>query len=559
MNQTTVPAYEMLAQDIKASGIDTVFGLMSEDTALLITSLDAISVRFLAARHENTAIAMAEGYAAATGRLGIAIIGRGPASANALHAAVFAHRAGSGVLLIFGYQSTSPGPRGVGPDTKDFDAGGVLKAAGLEVRMAVDTATVRLCLAQAMAAAQRGCVSLLLPTNVQFGLVARTEPVALTPFESAKPPQARAGAIAATARMLQQCCKPLFVVGAGAYHAGAGEAIERLAEKVGAVLATTLKAKDMYRGRPYNLGIIGSLSHSAARRFIDEADCVVVFGAGLNLRTTSYGKAIQPNVPLAHVDLSAGSIGRWFPADIALVGDALEVAQALCAAVPDKPEHDKSFHTNETRRFLADFDMASDFVPANTPRTMDPRSVALELDRLLPPDRNAVYDTGNFLQVVPYFPVASPRHLKNSHDFASIGLGLGTALGFARGAPDRVTVLFIGDGGFLMTMGELETVVREDIPLVIVLMNDCAYGAELHHLTLRSASPALSVFPDVDYAPVAEAFGFTTATVRTIEELRALGPVLRNPEGPIFIDCKINASVAGPFLLETAEYERGGH
>lgn len=559
MNQSTVPAYEMLAQDIKASGIESVFGLMSEDTALLITSLDAIGVRFLAARHENTAIAMAEGYAAATGNLGIAIIGRGPASANALHAAVFAHRAGSRVLLIFGYQSTSRGRQGVGPDAKDFDAGAVLEAAGLEVRMASETDTVRHCLAQAMAAAQRGCVSLLLPTNVQFGLVTRTAPVAVLPMEPAVPPTVRASAITATVAMLRQCRKPLFVVGAGAFHAGAGEAIEQLAGKVGAVLATTLKAKDMYRGRAYNLGIIGSLSHSMARRFIDEADCVVVFGAGLNLRTTSYGKAIGPDIPLAQVDVSPRHIGRWFPADIALVGDALDVANALAAAVHDKPAEDKPFHTAQTRRQLAVFDMAGDFAPANTPRTVDPRLVAVELDRLLPADRNAVYDTGNFLQVVPYFPVASPRHLKNSHDFASIGLGLGSALGFARGAPDRVTVLFIGDGGFLMTMGELETVVREDIPLVIVLMNDCAYGAELHHLALRSASPALSVFPDVDYAPVAAAFGFEAATVRTVADLRALAPLLIKPEGPIFIDCKITASVAGPFLLETAEHERSGH
>ena len=77
-------------------------------------------------------------------------------------------------------------------------------------------------------------------------------------------------------------------------------------------------------------------------------------------------------------------------------------------------------------------------------------------------------------------------------------------------------MLVIGDGGFLMTMGELETVVREDLPLVIVLMNDCAYGAELHFLKMRDLPVAKSVFPDVDYAPIAEAFGFQAATVRTL-------------------------------------------
>src|SRR5690606_27153514 len=169
---------------------------------------------------------------------------------------------------------------------------------------------------------------------------------------------------------------------------------------------------------------------------------------------------------------------------------------------------------------------------------------------------NVVYDAGNFLQVVPYVSVLDPGHLKNASDFSSIGMGFGTALGFARGTPDRTTVLFIGDGSFLMTMGELETVVREDIPLVIVVMNDCAYGAELHYLKMRSMPVSMSVFPDVDFAPVDEAFGFQTATIRTLDELKALAPMLERPDGPIFLDCKINGAVAAPFLLETVDHDR---
>ncbi len=116
---------------------------------------------------------------------------------------------------------------------------------------------------------------------------------------------------------------------------------------------------------------------------------------------------------------------------------------------------------------------------------------------------------------MPYLSVPGPGHFKLTSDFASIGLGFGTALGLAKARPDETTVLVIGDGGFLMTMGELETVVREDLPIVIVLMNDCAYGAELHFLKMRGLPVAKSVFPDVDYAPIAEGFGFQAATIRT--------------------------------------------
>jgi len=125
----------------------------------------------------------------------------------------------------------------------------------------------------------------------------------------------------------------------------------------------------------------------------------------------------------------------------------------------------------------------------------------------------------------------------------------------ARARPDETTVLVIGDGGFLMTMGELETVVREDLPLVIVLMNDCAYGAELHFLKMRDLPVAKSVFPDVDYAPIAEGFGFQAATIRTLEDLEKARPLLEKPDGPVFLDCKLNAAIAAPFMSEVHEFE----
>ena len=311
---------------------------------------------------------------------------------------------------------------------------------------------------------------------------------------------------------------------------GAKAEIEQLADRIGALLATSARGKDMFRGHPADLGIVGSFSHSAARRMVDQADCVLVFGAGLNLLTMSFGHSL-PKVPLIQVDADRGHIGRWHPADVAVVGDARLAAQALLEALPAGSNADRPFRSEETLRFLAEFDIARDFEPANTARTVDPRSLGIALEKLLPARRNLVYDAGNFLGIVPYLSVPGPGHFKLTSDFASIGLGFGTALGVARARPDETTVLVIGDGGFLMTMGELETVVREDLPLVVVLMNDCAYGAELHFLKMRDLPVAKSVFPDVDYAPIAEAFGFQVATIRTLDDLQRAAPLLANPDG----------------------------
>ena len=124
---------------------------------------------------------------------------------------------------------------------------------------------------------------------------------------------------------------------------------------------------------------------------------------------------------------------------------------------------------------------------------------------------------------------------------------------FARARPDHTTVLVIGDGGFMMTISELETAVREDLPLVIVVMNDCAYGAELHVLRPRQLPTEKSLFPDIDFADVAACFAFETATIRSLDDLAAVAPLLANPQGPVLLDCKINQDVVAPFMGELVD------
>ena len=561
MNDSRIaPVFQILAEDIHALGVRTVFGLMSDDTAVFAVTLDGLGVKFVGARHENNAIAMAEGYAYATGELGVAVIGRGPATANGLHAAVAASRMGSRVLVIYGDAAVGGGAvNGIGPDYKGFNAQAVLGAAGLTCFTAASAATARQTLADAVAAASPGALAaLLLPTNVQMANVEVWGPAAARLIPAGEPAAARQQSIDSAAALLSKSRRPVIVAGLGAHRAGAKEALQTLAEKIGALLMTSARGKDMFHGHPYNLGILGSFSHTMGRRMMDQADCVLVFGAGLNFLTMSFGASVPP-VPIIQVDTVRAHIGRWTTADVAVVGDARRVAEQLLAALPGRRSSEKPFHTAESLATIAGFDVARDFEAAHTPRTVDPRALGVELDGLLPRERNVVYDAGNFLGILPYLTVPTPDHLKMTSEFASIGLGFGTALGVAKGRPRVPTVLVIGDGGFLMTMSELETVSREDIPLIIVLMNDCAYGAELHFLALRKLPVGKSVFPDVEFAAVAEAFGFQAYTIRSLDDLRALGPVLGKPDGPILLDCKVNADIAAPFMGEFAEFETRQH
>ena len=168
-NSRIVPVFQILAEDIHALGVRTVFGLMSDDTAVFAVTLDGLGVKFVGARHENNAIAMAQGYAYSTGELGVAIIGRGPATANGLHAAVAASRMGSRVLVI-----TATPPWGAAPSTASAPTTRVSTprpswGPGTHRFTAASAATSRQTLADAVAAASHGALAaLLLPTNVQM-------------------------------------------------------------------------------------------------------------------------------------------------------------------------------------------------------------------------------------------------------------------------------------------------------------------------------------------------------------------------------------------------------
>ena len=576
MNIARIPTHEALALQLKKLGIERVFGLMSDETATLIASIDAAGIRFIGARHENNAVAMAEGYATSSARLGVVCIGRGPATANGLHGTVYARKTGTPVLMLLGAgRDTPPEPNAFGPDTKALDSVAVLRAAGVRHRTLHDADVGPQMLVSAARAAQQGLMVLVLPANVLAGTTpadaVRDVPrgvdvggvgvgsdgvgsvgVGSVDIGTAgRPTEPRATAIDAAAALLQRARRPLILAGFGAYRAGARDAIVMLADHLGAALATTMKAKDLFRGHAFDCGVVGSFSHGAGRQLIEQADCVLAFGASLNQRTTSQGASLPAEAALIQVDTSREALGRWLHCDVAIAGDARLAAEQLLRAVPSRRPAEQPLRSEASRRLLADYRPGNDFEARHTPRTIDPRTVAVELDRLLPLDRNVVYDAGNFLQCAPYLSVPGPAHIKQASDFSSIGMGFGTALGFACGDPGRTTVLLIGDGAFLMTMSELETAAREAIPLVVVVMNDCAYGAELHYLKLRGMALHTTQFPDVDFAPVAEAFGFRAATVRTVDELRALGPMLAALEGPVLIDCKINGAVAAGFIEET--------
>src|SRR5690606_35522303 len=160
----------------------------------------------------------------------------------------------------------------------------------------------------------------------------------------------RDAALMAALALLERAERPVIIAGKGAWEAGAHDALSRLADQIGAILCTTLKAKDMFADHPFHVGMVGSFSFGIARRFIEQSDCIIAFGAGLNQRTTSAGKALPTDVPVIQVDSHRSSIGLWFHADVGIVGDARLVAEELLHRLGD--EKNVGFHTDANRELI---------------------------------------------------------------------------------------------------------------------------------------------------------------------------------------------------------------
>jgi thiamine pyrophosphate-dependent acetolactate synthase large subunit-like protein len=175
---------------------------------------------------------------------------------------------------------------------------------------------------------------------------------------------------------------------------------------------------------------------------------------------------------------------------------------------------------------------------------VDLRTVMVRIDEMLPPERSVVTDAGRFL-LGPwrYLHVADPQCFVHTTNFASIGLGMGTAIGASVARPGQVTVAVTGDGGFMMHMAEFSTAVRYQLPLVVVVLNDSAYGAEYTGLKHYGFDPGLSFIDWPDFAPVAQALGGRGMTVRTLSDLDALAGLIEDRGGPILVDVKVDPAV----------------
>jgi thiamine pyrophosphate-dependent acetolactate synthase large subunit-like protein len=361
--------------------------------------------------------------------------------------------------------------------------------------------------------------------------------------------------VEAAADVLARARRPAIVAGRGAVLAGAGGPLEELAELTGALVATSAVANGLFAGNPFSLGISGGFASPTAARLLAEADVVVATGASLNMWTTRHGKLVGPDAKVVQIDSDIDAIGAHRPVDLGVVGDAAETTIALVEALRRRGHANPGFRTPEVAARIAAghwrHEPYDDAGTSGEGGQIDPRTLSIRLDELLPPERLVAIDSGHFMGwPAMYLDVPDAQGFVFTQAFQSIGLGLASAIGGAVARPDRLTVAALGDGGALMAAGEIETVGRLGLPMLIVVYNDAAYGAEVHHFGPHGEPLDIVRFPDTDIAALGRAAGCAGVTVRHVDDLAAVERWLADRSGPLVVDAKVVPTVVADWLPE---------
>jgi thiamine pyrophosphate-dependent acetolactate synthase large subunit-like protein len=534
-------------------GADTVFGLAGSGNFVVTNALVAGGARFVSARHEGGAVAMADGWARTTGRPGLASVHQGPGLTNTLTALAEAAKARTPLVLLAGDT-----PARALRSNFRIDQHGLVRAVGAvpELLYSPQTAAADAARALRRAELERRPVVLMMPIDLQ-AQVAAAPAADLAPQELPGLPAPSADAVARAADILAAAQRPAIVAGRGAVLTGAAAPIEALGARIGALLATSAMANGLFAGLPYSLGIAGGFASPHAAQLLAESDVVLSFGATLNHWTTRHGALLGAGSQLIQVDADANASGAHLPAAVGIVADAAAAARALLAELDARGHRARGRRTPDVARAIATRrwrDEPYDDAPAAG--MIDPRALAIALNDLLPPDRAVAVDSGAFTGwPAMYLDVADPRAWLFCNAFQSVGLGLGAALGAAVARPDRLTVAALGDGGMFLSLQELDTAARLRLPVLVVVWNDAAYGAEVHHFGPLGEEVAIARFPDPDIAAIARGAGVAARTVRGVADLDAVAAWAADPDGPLLVDAKVDPAVAGDWL---AEAFRGG-
>ncbi|MFH5823766.1 thiamine pyrophosphate-binding protein [Georgenia sp. AZ-5] len=541
---------EVVGRALVAAGVDHVFGVVGSGNFRVTNAMVDAGARFVAARHEGGAATMADAYARTAGTVAAVTVHQGCGLTNAMTGLAEAAKSRT-PLVVVAAEASAP--------TSNFhvDQDALGRAVGAVPLRIADPAAAAGDAVAAVATARHQRRTVLLNLPIDVADLDAGEP-AIPPLPGPPAPVRPAEAdVERLIAALRGARRPVFVAGRGARSAAAREALRALGERCGALLATSAVAKGLFHDDPWSLDVSGGFSSPLAAELIAGADLIVGWGCALNMWTMRHGRLIADGATVVQVDDTPEALGVHRRLEVGIVGDVAATAEVVLRSLGSDAGGDLAgagtgYRTAEVRDRLARGLRWRDVPYPDTSGAgrIDPRTLTVALDDLLPAERVVAVDSGNFMGYPSMFlSVPDERGFCFTQAFQSIGLGLATAIGAALAQPGRLPVAALGDGGALMAAAELDTVRRLGLPMVVVVYNDDAYGAEVHHF---AGEPLATVtFPPTDIAAVGAGYGFDAVTVRGPEDLDAVAAWVAGPrDRPLLIDAKVRADEPAWWLAE---------
>jgi thiamine pyrophosphate-dependent acetolactate synthase large subunit-like protein len=541
-----------IGQMLADLGADAVFGVVGSGNFHVTNALVASGARFVPSAHEAGSATAADSYARLTGKVGIVSVHQGPGVTNALTGVTEAAKSRTPLMVL--------APEATNPRSNFYlDLAAMARSVGAAFcRVGAESPADDVAEAWRLATTGLGgTVVVGLPLNVQAAQAGPAGDAPQLPLPAAEMPDA--AQVEQIAGLLAGAQRPVFIAGRGAARVpfeGTRSALEQLAETCGALLATSAAGHGLFAGSPWDLGISGGFATPLAADLIASADVLVAWGCSLNMWTTRHGTLIPPGAAVVRVDHDQVALDQPLIApaahDVRVRGELRLVAEAVLAA--SVASGGSGYRTADVRTRIESAgrwrQVAYD--DWSTESTIDPRTLTTALDDILPVERVVAVDSGNFMGYpATYLRVPDPAGFSFTQAYQSIGLGLASAIGAAIARPDRLTVAALGDGGFLMALAELTTVRRLGLPLAIVVYNDAAYGAEVHHFGPDGFPLDTVRFADSDLAAIGRGFGFDGITVRSVADLEPLRSWVGGArDRAIVVDAKVAGNEASWWLAE---------
>ncbi|RLI29498.1 MAG: biosynthetic-type acetolactate synthase large subunit [Candidatus Hecatellales archaeon] len=514
-----------LLESLLQEKVEVIFGIPGGAIMPVYDELLNYPIRHVLVKHEQAAAHMADGYARASGKVGVCMATSGPGATNLVTGIATAYMDSSPMVALTGQIPTKM----IGKDAfQEADIIGITASITKHNFQPRSPGEIPFTVKAAFRIAQtprRGPVLIDLPRDVQVDEAEIDFNVNLEGFpRKFYPDEPSPSAVREAAELLVKAEKPLILAGGGVIAADACRELRALVETLKAPLAIALMAKGcLPEDHPLYLGLLGMHGMPYANQALTEADVILAVGFRFSDRTITTDMKLQPDAKLIHIDIDPAEIDKNIPASVPILGDAKKALAAILSQVKGKVKRGR------TKAWLKHLEkLKKGYHPSwmDSPERkgfLKPPRLMKEIRELLPPRGIAVTEVGqNQMWAALYLKIYHPRTFISSGGLGTMGFGFPAALGAKTARPEVPVVDIAGDGSFLMNERELATSVNEHIPVIVVVLDNRMLGMvaqwQRHLYGKRYSSVQLGESPD--FVKLAKAYGAEGVRVESYREFR---------------------------------------